>query len=219
VGYTPSVLNAYACNVENQLLELANQYQQLGQRYKATEKIMTNPDILANYVCDFNKHVDGSFMNRVADYYEEDLRAAGQGQQQQSYPQQSGMQMAQPGSQPLGMGQIGQATPQMSVPVGGMMTPEMMVNNAQAMSPSVTPGMPIGVPNQPYGPQPLQPLATGTRPGYPAPPQQGQAPNQEDIWASIRQTFATNPGAAFQMASQYEARLGHGALAKPLIAL
>ena len=56
----PAVLNNYACTVEDaliaryeQLAEAVNLLQELSQEHQAYEAILTNPDVLADYTCEF----------------------------------------------------------------------------------------------------------------------------------------------------------------------
>lgn len=56
----PAVLNNYACNIEdalivtnNQLVQAVNLLQELSAEHKAYETILTDPDILADYTCEF----------------------------------------------------------------------------------------------------------------------------------------------------------------------
>jgi hypothetical protein len=56
----PAVLNNYACTVEDaliaryeQLTEAVNLLQELAQEHQAYETILTDPDVLADYTCEF----------------------------------------------------------------------------------------------------------------------------------------------------------------------
>jgi hypothetical protein len=56
----PAVLNTYACNVEDaliqtneQLVYAVNLLQEMAQEHKAYETILTDPDVLADYTCEF----------------------------------------------------------------------------------------------------------------------------------------------------------------------
>jgi len=56
----PAVLNNYACQLEdalittnNQLIEAVNLLQELSNEHKAYETILTDPDVLADYTCEF----------------------------------------------------------------------------------------------------------------------------------------------------------------------
>lgn len=56
----PAVLNQYACNIEdalittnNQLIEAVNLLSALSDEHRAYEAILTDPDILADYTCEF----------------------------------------------------------------------------------------------------------------------------------------------------------------------
>lgn len=56
----PAVLNDYACNVEDaliaryqQLSEAVQLLEELAQEHQAYEKILTDPDVLADYTCEF----------------------------------------------------------------------------------------------------------------------------------------------------------------------
>lgn len=56
----PAVLNTYACNVEDaliqtneQLIQAVNLLQEMSQEHRAYETILTDPDVLADYTCEF----------------------------------------------------------------------------------------------------------------------------------------------------------------------
>jgi hypothetical protein len=56
----PAVLNNYACQLEdalittnNQLIEAVNLLQEMSAEHKAYETILTDPDVLADYTCEF----------------------------------------------------------------------------------------------------------------------------------------------------------------------
>jgi hypothetical protein len=56
----PAVLNNYACNIEDalittnaQLVQAVNLLQELSVEHQAYETILTNPDVLADYTCEF----------------------------------------------------------------------------------------------------------------------------------------------------------------------
>ena len=56
----PAVLNNYACNIEDaliatnqQLVQAVNLLQEMSAEHKAYETILTDPDILADYTCEF----------------------------------------------------------------------------------------------------------------------------------------------------------------------
>ena len=56
----PAVLNTYACNVEDaliqtneQLVYAVNLLQEMSQEHRAYETILTDPDVLADYTCEF----------------------------------------------------------------------------------------------------------------------------------------------------------------------
>ena len=56
----PAILNAYACQIEDaliqtnqQLMEAVNLLQELSTEHKAYETILTDPDVLADYTCEF----------------------------------------------------------------------------------------------------------------------------------------------------------------------
>ena len=56
----PQILNNYACQIEDQLIttnqqlnEAVNLLQDLSNEHKAYEAILTDPDILADYTCEF----------------------------------------------------------------------------------------------------------------------------------------------------------------------
>jgi hypothetical protein len=56
----PAILNNYACQLEdslittnNQLIEAVNLLQELSNEHKAYETILTDPDVLADYTCEF----------------------------------------------------------------------------------------------------------------------------------------------------------------------
>jgi hypothetical protein len=56
----PAVLNSYACQIEDalmtnnqQLAEAVSLLQELSQEHKSYETILTDPDILADYTCEF----------------------------------------------------------------------------------------------------------------------------------------------------------------------
>ena len=56
----PAILNEYACQIEdslittnNQLQEAVSLLQEMSQEHKAYEQILTDPDVLADYTCEF----------------------------------------------------------------------------------------------------------------------------------------------------------------------
>jgi hypothetical protein len=56
----PAVLNQYSCNLEDSLIQSNEQLQQavgllqeLSDEHRAYEKILTDPDVLADYTCEF----------------------------------------------------------------------------------------------------------------------------------------------------------------------
>ena len=56
----PAILNTYACQLEdalittnNQLIEAVNLLQEMSAEHKAYETILTDPDVLADYTCEF----------------------------------------------------------------------------------------------------------------------------------------------------------------------
>jgi len=56
----PAILNNYACQLEdalittnNQLIEAVNLLQEMSSEHKAYETILTDPDVLADYTCEF----------------------------------------------------------------------------------------------------------------------------------------------------------------------
>ena len=56
----PAVLNNYACNIEDaliqtneQLVHAVNLLQEMSQEHRAYETILTDPDVLADYTCEF----------------------------------------------------------------------------------------------------------------------------------------------------------------------
>ena len=56
----PAVLNTYACNIEDaliqtneQLVQAVNLLQEMSQEHRAYETILTDPDVLADYTCEF----------------------------------------------------------------------------------------------------------------------------------------------------------------------
>jgi hypothetical protein len=56
----PAVLNTYACNIEDaliqtneQLIQAVNLLQEMSQEHLAYETILTDPDVLADYTCEF----------------------------------------------------------------------------------------------------------------------------------------------------------------------
>ena len=56
----PAVLNAYSCNLEDSLVQTNQQLEQavglleeLANEHRAYEKILTDPDVLADYTCEF----------------------------------------------------------------------------------------------------------------------------------------------------------------------
>ena len=56
----PAVLNDYACKIEDSLIQTNNQLQEavgllkeMSAEHKAYEKILTDPDVLADYTCEF----------------------------------------------------------------------------------------------------------------------------------------------------------------------
>jgi hypothetical protein len=57
---SPAILNNYACQLEDslittnqQLIQAVNLLQELSTEHKAYETILTNPDVLADYTCEF----------------------------------------------------------------------------------------------------------------------------------------------------------------------
>jgi hypothetical protein len=215
VGYSPSVLNAYSINLEDALLQQNQMMEEVGGRLQATEKVMTDPHILANYVVDFNQKVDNNFLNRVADYYDQEL-AQSQQQQQQAYQQQYGQPVqAQMQGQPQMQQPQGMQMPTPGVGMG-MVTPEML-RTSEVVVPPQRYNQPLNM--QQTGPSQLQQPYVGNAPVGPAPamPAPAGQVSQDDIWASVRQAMAMNPSTAWQTYSQIEAMYGPQALAKPLI--
>jgi HPt (histidine-containing phosphotransfer) domain-containing protein len=56
----PAILNEYACQIEdslittnNQLQEAVSLLQEMSEEHKAYEQILTDPDVLADYTCEF----------------------------------------------------------------------------------------------------------------------------------------------------------------------
>ena len=59
------MLNDYACKIEDSLITTNNQLQEavgllkeMSAEHKAYEKILTDPDVLADYTCEFFEHED-----------------------------------------------------------------------------------------------------------------------------------------------------------------
>jgi hypothetical protein len=57
---SPAILNKYACNIEdalittnNQLIQAVQLLQEMSAEHKAYETILTDPDVLADYTCEF----------------------------------------------------------------------------------------------------------------------------------------------------------------------
>ncbi len=85
----PAVLNDYACTVEDaliaryeQLTEAVQLLEELAQEHQAYEKILTDPDVLADYTCEF-------FGENGPYPVQDEQPAYGYGyQEQQAYPEQ-----------------------------------------------------------------------------------------------------------------------------------
>ena len=97
----PAVLNNYACTVEDaliaryeQLTEAVNLLQELAQEHQAYETILTDPDVLADYTCEFFgpngpypvKDEAGQFQAQQAVYVQQQMAAAAPSQQQFQRP-------------------------------------------------------------------------------------------------------------------------------------
>jgi hypothetical protein len=83
----PAVLNEYACTVEDaliaryeQLTEAVQLLEELAQEHQAYEKILTDPDVLADYTCEF--------FGENGPYPVQDEQPAYGYQEQQAYPEQ-----------------------------------------------------------------------------------------------------------------------------------
>jgi hypothetical protein len=83
----PAVLNDYACTVEDaliaryeQLTEAVQLLEELAQEHQAYEKILTDPDVLADYTCEF--------FGENGPYPVQDEQPAYGYQEQQAYPEQ-----------------------------------------------------------------------------------------------------------------------------------
>jgi len=220
VGYSAATLNQYATEVEDQLLGLAERHQSLSnrhgvicQKYAANSTILTDPHVLANYVVDFNKHVDGTFMNRVADYFDQSVAIQAQGQPQSQPAEQ--YQLGQPGNGPTTLG-------------SGMITPEMLTTHdviipsnfnklTQPMLQGTSQQQAMAMAQQQAAQYPIQPPNAGVRVAAPGMPQHGQQVTSDDIYAGLRQSFAMNPAQAWQQLRQVEQMYGPGAIAKPLV--
>jgi hypothetical protein len=207
VGYSAGVLNAFACEVEQALVELAQRHEVLAEKYLANSRILTDPNILLSYVLDFNDHVDPNFLNALADTLDQE-----RGQQAQANPTPSaGFNMGVPG-------QIG----------NGMITPEMLrTNEVNIPTPKIGLSNPVN-PAMPYMPtqmpqvspqvSQLQPINQG-RMVVPGPPGAEQPVTTEQLYSAIRQEFALNPSNAWIKAQQIYQAYGPQALAKPLVSL
>jgi hypothetical protein len=214
VGYDAAMLNQYATEVEDQFLSLADRHQVLAQKYNANSTILTDPNILANYAVDFHRHVDPTFMSRVADYFDQAIAMEQQNvpQDQAQYEQAQMQQLGTPGGGPQQLG-------------SGMLTPEML-NQNEMIIPSqfnrLTQPMLQGTSQQyamqqaqPQGPPPQ--MNAGQRVSAPGMPQQGQQMTSDQIYSGIRQQFNQNPAMAWQTIRAIEGQYGPGAIAKPLV--
>lgn len=83
----PAVLNEYACTVEDaliaryeQLTEAVQLLEELAQEHQAYERILTDPDVLADYTCEF--------FGENGPYPVKDEQPAYGYQEQQAYPEQ-----------------------------------------------------------------------------------------------------------------------------------
>lgn len=218
MGYSPSTLNQFAVEVEGELVQLAQRHGVLAQKYAATEFIMSNPEILANYVVDFERHVQPGFLSMVADYAEQ---AAAMTAGQQASVQAQGQPPAQAAPQQTFMGN----------PLGSsMITPEMLQSHERVI-PS---GMgAVGQPWLAQGPQaaamvqaqqsaaqyPLQPMNPGVRVDTPGMPVSAGNVSSGDVWNHLRQQYARNPAMGYLIADQMASHYGPAALAKELISI
>lgn len=220
VGYSAATLNQYATEVEDQLLGLAERHQSLGnrhhvicQKYAANSTILTDPHILANYVVDFNKHVDGSFMTRVADYFDQSVGIQTQGEPQSQPAEQ--YQLGQPGYGPTQLGS-GMITPEM-LSTHDVIIPSNFNKLTQPMLQGTSQQQAMMMAQQQAAQYPLQQPNAGVRVAAPGMPQHGQQVTSDDIYAGLRQSFAMNPAQAWQQLRQVEQMYGPGAIAKPLV--
>lgn len=217
LGYSASTLNQYATEVEDQFLGLADRHQVLAQKYNANSTILTQPHVLANYVVDFHRHVDPTFLTRVADYHDgmvATVQAQGQPQQQYAEPAQQ-YELGQPGNGPTQLG-------------SGMITPEMLQTHDVIIPSSfnsLTQPMLQGTSQQQAmmnaqaqaAQYPIQQPNAGQRVAAPGMPQHGQQVTSDDIYSQLRQAHAQNPATAWQMLRAMEAQYGPGAIAKPMV--
>lgn len=216
VGYTASMLNQYSTEIEDQLLGLANRHQVLAQKYNANSTILTQPHVLANYVVDFNQHVDPTFLTRVADYFDQSVAIQQQGQAQQMQPEPAQQyQLGQPGNGPTQLGS-GMITPEM-LQTHDVIIPSSFNKLTQPMLQGTSQQQAMMMAQQQAAQYPLQQPQTGQRVAAPGMPQHGQPMNSDNIYAGLRQSFALNPATAWQHLRQVEAQYGPGAIAKPLV--
>ena len=218
MGYRASTLNQYATEVEDQLLGLADRHQVLAQKYNASSTILTQPHVLANYVVDFHRHVDPTFLTRVADYHDEMVATVQQQgqptQQMQAQPAQQ-YQLGQPGNGPTQLGS-GMITPEM------MQTHDVIIPNSfnsltQPMLHGTSQAQAMAQAQQQAAQYPIQQPNAGQRVAAPGMPQHGQQVSSDDIYSGLRQGFAQNPATAWQMLRQVEAQYGPQAIAKPMV--
>jgi len=90
----PKVLNDYACNVEDaliqtnqQLIQACELLQELSNEHKAYEAILTDPDILADYTCEFfGENGPHPIPDEAAPVMPQGAQQVGQQYQQQAAP-------------------------------------------------------------------------------------------------------------------------------------
>ncbi len=96
---SPAVLNNYACQLEdalittnNQLIEAVNLLQELSGEHKAYETILTDPDVLADYTCEFfGENGPYPIPDEEIGYAPQQVQAVGQQYQRPAAPQRPEM--------------------------------------------------------------------------------------------------------------------------------
>ena len=217
LGYSASTLNQYATEIEDQFLGLADRHQVLAQKYNANSTILTQPHVLANYVVDFHRHVDPTFLTRVADYHDEMVASIQQqGQPQQMQPQQAQQyELGQPGNGPTQLGS-GMITPEM-LTTHDVIIPSSFNSLTQPMLQGTSQQQAMMNAQQQAAQYPIQQPNAGQRVAAPGMPQHGQQVSSDDIYSGLRQSFSQNPAMAWQQLRQVEQMYGPGAIAKPMV--
>jgi hypothetical protein len=96
---SPAILNNYACQLEdalittnNQLIEAVNLLQELSGEHKAYETILTDPDVLADYTCEFfGENGPYPIPDEEIGYAPQQVQAVGQQYQRPAAPQRPEM--------------------------------------------------------------------------------------------------------------------------------